>query len=125
LALGGKPFRLEEAIRKHIGSLFSSNVGPMILGSKVHLVSYLLWIVFRVSQSIDGHCGYEFSWSPFRVFPLSGSSLFHAFHHKYYKGNYGSFFSFWDRLFCTVSKQFTLYVQKEKLILEEGQKKNQ
>jgi sterol desaturase/sphingolipid hydroxylase (fatty acid hydroxylase superfamily) len=106
-----------------IGSLLASNVGPMILSNKVHIVSYLLWIVFRVSESIDGHSGYEFSWSPFRVFPLSGSSDYHAFHHKYYKGNYGSIFSFWDRLFCTVSKQYTLYVHKKKVILEGDQKK--
>lgn len=108
-----------------IGSLLASNVGPMILSSNVHLVSYLLWIVFRVSESIDGHCGYEFSWSPYRVFPLSGSSDYHAFHHKYYKGNYGSLFSFWDRIFCTVSKQYTLYIQKKKLILERDDTKKQ
>lgn len=52
----------------------------------------------RIFESIDGHSGYEFSWSPYRLLPLSGSSEYHNFHHSHNTGNFGSFFSYWDIL---------------------------
>lgn len=80
--------------------------GSMILGKRVHLVTYLLWIIIRVTESADGHCGYDFSFSPFRIVPCSGSSEFHFFHHKFFKGNYSTFFIHWDRLFNTVNPSY-------------------
>lgn len=62
----------------------------------------------RVAETIDGHCGYEFSWSPYRLLPLSGSSEYHNFHHSHNVGNYASFFSYWDSLFGT-NKDFFIY----------------
>jgi sterol desaturase/sphingolipid hydroxylase (fatty acid hydroxylase superfamily) len=101
-----------------LGSLFATSFGPIILGQKVHLVTYLLWIAFRILESSDGHCGYEFSFSPFRVLPFSGSSQFHYFHHKYYKGNYSSFFIYWDVICSTVNKSYIDYIKKEKVLLK-------
>ena len=31
-------------------------------------------------EAIDGHSGYEFSFSPFRLIPMSGSSQYHDYH---------------------------------------------
>ena len=70
------------------GNALTSSFGPIILGKRCHLVTYWLWVVVRVSEGADGHCGYEFPWSPFRIFPLSASSEFHNFHHSHNVGNY-------------------------------------
>ena len=45
----------------------------------------------RVMETVDGHCGYEFSWSPYRLLPFSGSSEYHNFHkiqHHFYPSLY-------------------------------------
>ena len=65
-------------------------------------------------ETIDGHCGYEFSWSPYRLLPFSGSSEYHNFHHSHNVGNYGSFFSYWDTFFGTNGDYFRFRVEKEK-----------
>jgi len=78
-------------------------------------------------ETADGHCGYEFSWSPYRLLPLSGmnffldfksfikgSSIYHNFHHSHNVGNYGSFFTLWDTL-CGTNRHFFKYLaNKEK-----------
>jgi methylsterol monooxygenase/4-alpha-methyl-delta7-sterol-4alpha-methyl oxidase len=71
-----------------------------------HYSTYLVWVFIRVMESTDGHCGYEFSWSPYRLLPFSGSSEYHNYHHINYKGNYCSLFTFWDRLCGTVNPNF-------------------
>merc|ERR1711974_112076 len=63
-------------------------------------------------ETCDGHCGYEFSWSPFRLLPLSGSSTYHNFHHRINVGNYGSFFTIWDTL-CGTNKQYFKHLAKK------------
>ena len=103
-----------------------ASLAPLALGRRVHLVTYLLWVVLRTAETTDGHCGYEFSWSPFRLLPMSGSSEFHQFHHFVFKGNYSSFFTYWDRLCGTVSKKYIDYVEKKNDIIgkQESQFKN-
>lgn len=49
-----------------IGNLVPSMIGPKILNTRVHLFTYLLWSTLRILETVDGHCGYEFSWSPYR-----------------------------------------------------------
>lgn len=76
-------------------------VGYKILGAKIHFVTIVMWVIFRVAEAVDGHCGYEFSFSPFRVLPMSGSATFHNYHHTRNVGNYGSMFIVWDTLMKT------------------------
>ena len=52
----------------------------------------------RIGETIDGHSGYEFSWSPFRLLPFSSSAESHNYHHSHNDGNYGSFFILWDTI---------------------------
>jgi len=47
-------------------------VGMKILGSKVHIATSVMWSIVRGMETVDAHSGYEFSWSPFRLLPLSG-----------------------------------------------------
>ena len=85
-----------------IEALFS-NILPAVAGykaltSQVHMATVAMWISLRVLESVEGHSGYEFPFSPFRVFPFSGSSTFHNYHHSHNIGNYGSLFNFWDTI---------------------------
>lgn len=78
-----------------------------------------MWITVRVLETTDSHSGYEFSWSPYRLLPLSGklfryrgsiyilgSASYHHFHHFYNKGNFGVLFTIWDVLCGTNSDYF-------------------
>jgi sterol desaturase/sphingolipid hydroxylase (fatty acid hydroxylase superfamily) len=82
-----------------IGAALPGSLGGLILGKRMHFCSYILWGTLRIIESIDGHCGYDFSWSPFRLIPFSSSAAYHDFHHSHNVGNYSSFFSFWDTIF--------------------------
>lgn len=80
------------------GAALPSACGTFILGNRCHFVTHLIWNIVRIFESLDGHCGYEFSWSPYRLIPFSTSASYHAFHHSHNIGNYSSFFSLWDTL---------------------------
>ena len=81
------------------------------------LIQNSYWFI-RSMESLDGHCGYEFSWAMWRIFPMTGSSDYHAFHHKCFKENYGSLFCYLDRVFGTVNKYYSAYIMKKKKELE-------
>jgi len=95
-------------------NLLPTSMGFMLLGNRVHLATFYIWLTIRIVETIDGHCGYEFSWSPFRLLPLSGSSEYHNFHHSHNSGTYGSFFTFWDTICGTNKDYFALKSRKEK-----------
>jgi sterol desaturase/sphingolipid hydroxylase (fatty acid hydroxylase superfamily) len=92
-----------------LGNLTPTGLGPIILGSRVHFFTLLAWYIIRVMETIDGHCGYEFSWSPFRLLPLSAGAGYHDYHHSHNVGNYGSFFSVWDTL-CGTNAQYFRFI---------------
>jgi sterol desaturase/sphingolipid hydroxylase (fatty acid hydroxylase superfamily) len=83
------------------GGLISGSLLTLILGEHLHFATVLAWTMLRTAESIDGHCGYEFPWCPFRLLPLSSSASYHDFHHSHNVGNYSSLFSFWDTIFNT------------------------
>jgi methylsterol monooxygenase/4-alpha-methyl-delta7-sterol-4alpha-methyl oxidase len=93
-------------------SLLSVSVGPMLLGERCHAVTVLAWYVWHTCESIDGHCGYAFPWSPFRLVPFSAGEAFHDYHHSENVGNYGSYFRIWDTLFDTNKDFVALRKQK-------------
>jgi len=88
-----------------IGSLTPGALGAIILGKNCHFFTFLCWIMVRSGETIDGHCGYEFSWSPYRLVPFSASATYHDFHHSHNVGNFSSFFSFWDTI-CGTNKLY-------------------
>ncbi len=97
-----------------VGNVITSNFGLILLGKRMHLFTAFMWVILRVSETTDGHSGYEFSWSPFRLLPMSGSSEFHNYHHLSFKGNYASFFTYMDRIFGTVNTQYEKFVSKKR-----------
>lgn len=82
-----------------VGILIPGAFGPTLLGSRMHFGAYLLWVLFRTAEGVDGHSGYEFPWSPFRLIPFSASASYHDFHHSHNVGNYSSFLTIWDIVF--------------------------
>ncbi|KAJ4833303.1 Methylsterol monooxygenase 2-2 [Turnera subulata] len=81
---------------------FATIVGPAITGP--HLITLWLWMVLRVLETVEAHCGYHFPWSPSNFLPLYGGADFHDYHHRllYTKsGNYSSTFTYMDWIFGT------------------------
>ena len=107
-----------------LANIVPTVIGAKILGSRVHLATYLLWSTLRIFETIDGHCGYEFSWSPYRLLPLSGSANYHNYHHTHNVGNYGSFFMVWDVLMGTNKSYFQYLSTKEKKLMKGDYGKN-
>ena len=83
------------------GNMMPTIIGPAILGPQCHIATVWAWYIIRFGENIDGHSGYEFSWSPYRLIPFSSSAEYHDFHHSANVGNYGSLFSIWDTVFGT------------------------
>ncbi|THG06844.1 hypothetical protein TEA_030026 [Camellia sinensis var. sinensis] len=81
---------------------FATIVGPAITGP--HLITLWLWMVVRVLETVEAHCGYHFPWSLSNFLPLYGGADFHDYHHRllYTKsGNYSSTFVYMDWIFGT------------------------
>ncbi|KAM3231842.1 methylsterol monooxygenase 2-2 isoform X1 [Capsicum chacoense] len=81
---------------------FATIVGPAVTGP--HLITLWLWMVLRVLETVEAHCGYHFPWSLSNFLPLYGGADFHDYHHRllYTKsGNYSSTFVYMDWLFGT------------------------
>ncbi|XP_057772404.1 methylsterol monooxygenase 2-2-like [Salvia miltiorrhiza] len=81
---------------------FATILGPAITGP--HLVTLWLWMVLRVLETVEAHCGYHFPWSLSNYLPLYGGADFHDYHHRllYTKsGNYSSTFVYMDWIFGT------------------------
>lgn len=97
------------------GNTFPVFAASKLLGSRMHLVTVATWLIIRIGETVDGHSGYEFSWSPYRLLPFSSSSEYHNYHHSHNVGNYESFFSFWDTI-CGTNSHFNKYrkeIEKE------------
>ncbi|XP_023523129.1 methylsterol monooxygenase 2-1, partial [Cucurbita pepo subsp. pepo] len=47
---------------------FATIVGPALTGP--HLMTLWLWMVLRVLETVEAHCGYDFPWSPSNFIPL-------------------------------------------------------
>jgi sterol desaturase/sphingolipid hydroxylase (fatty acid hydroxylase superfamily) len=85
------------------GNIIPVILGPGILGARMHRASVFGWYFMRAWESLDGHCGYSFSWSPFRILPCQPEGDYHYFHHESNVGNYSTFFTWWDTVFGTNS----------------------
>ena len=83
------------------GNFIPVILGPMILMKKVHTATLILWNIIRVFETADGHSGYDFPWSPFRLLPFSGTAEYHNYHHSHNVGNFSSFFTWMDTLLGT------------------------
>lgn len=84
-----------------LGNLLPAALGPMMLGMNCHMFAWFVWVGIRTFETVDGHSGYDFPWSPFRLLPFSAGAAYHGYHHSHNIGNYGSFLTYLDTLFGT------------------------
>lgn len=54
-----------------LGNILPTVLGIKILRSQVHYCTAIVWFLIRSGETLDGHCGYQFSWSPYRLIPFS------------------------------------------------------
>jgi lathosterol oxidase len=70
----------------------------------MHPIAILLFIVTGFIINVYGHLGYEIMPRSLRhsfLFEIINTSVHHNLHHSKFKGNYGLYFRFWDRLLKT------------------------
>jgi lathosterol oxidase len=72
-------------------------------------LAFSFFMLWQIAFNVVGHSGYELY--P-RWFMKSGLRMFlntttnHTMHHQYFRGNYGLYFNFWDRLMGTNHAQY-------------------
>ncbi len=75
----------------------------------VHLIHILSFLVFMTIYNVYGHLGFEIFPKGFNrhwFFKWFNTSVNHNMHHQYFKGNYGLYFTFWDRLMKTLHTEY-------------------
>lgn len=75
----------------------------------VHLFHLLFFFLFMIIYNVYGHLGWELYPKGFSKHWLGkwiNTSVNHNQHHQYFKGNYGLYFLFWDRLMGTIRKDY-------------------
>ena len=73
-----------------------------------HPFSLFIFLIFMAYKNVRGHAGYEFTSATVRQKKrkwLQSYSIDHNKHHLYGRGNYGLYFTIWDRLMHTFRKQ--------------------
>jgi len=101
--------------------------GTFLLGPKnVHFVTFFIWLQYRVSETMEGHSGYDFPLpvsillgNMFRLIPVMGTNAaYHDFHHSKNVGNYSSFFTIWDTVFNSNADYYAYLKSEEKMAKE-------
>ncbi len=78
----------------------------------IHLFALLGWQIIQMVLNVIGHLGYEIYPKGFNthwLFRWKTPSTHHNMHHSHFSGNYGLYFTWWDKLFKT---EFTDYNKK-------------
>lgn len=71
----------------------------------LHPASFLGFVLFMLIFNIYGHLGYELFPKWLYTHPLGkwlNTSVYHNLHHEKFTGNYGLYFTFWDRICGTL-----------------------
>ncbi len=75
----------------------------------VHIIHLLSFLIFMTIYNVYGHLGFElFPKGANRHWLLKwfNTSVNHNMHHQYFKGNYGLYFTWWDKLMNTTHKEY-------------------
>ena len=97
---------------------------PILLFSMpIHPIAFLSFILFMLIFNVYGHLGYELFPKKTYEHPLGqwlNSSVYHNLHHEKFKGNYGLYFTFWDRLCGTLRNDSAEKVGQVHAQIDEG-----
>lgn len=75
----------------------------------VHSIHLTFFFVFSLCYNVYGHLGFEIYPKGFNKHWLGkwiNTSVSHNQHHQYFKGNYGLYFTIWDRLMGTLRADY-------------------
>jgi Delta7-sterol 5-desaturase len=90
----------------------------------VHLFALLGWQLIQMTLNVIGHLGYEIYPKGFNthwLFRWKTPSTHHNMHHSKFNGNYGLYFTWWDRIFKTEFKDYNeTYEKIQSTILKKG-----
>ena len=95
------------------GNVLTSASGVIILGSNMHITTAWAWYVIRTLESTEGHSGYDFPWSVWRMIPFGSDYGYHVFHHSNNIGNFSSFFTLWDSVLGS-NKAYYQFLDEER-----------
>jgi sterol desaturase/sphingolipid hydroxylase (fatty acid hydroxylase superfamily) len=80
-----------------------------LLTIPVHSIHLSLFFIFSLVYNVYGHLGFELYPKGFSRHWLGkwiNTSVSHNMHHQFFKGNYGLYFTFWDRWMKTMSRNY-------------------
>jgi sterol desaturase/sphingolipid hydroxylase (fatty acid hydroxylase superfamily) len=69
-----------------------------------------LWQTLDLINNVLAHMGYEVypkSWIKIPLIKYKTASTHHNMHHEQFNGNYGLYFTFWDKLMGTEVKDYS------------------
>jgi Delta7-sterol 5-desaturase len=75
----------------------------------VHSIHLMLFFIFSLVYNVYGHLGFELYPKGFNktwIGKWINTSVSHNMHHQYFKGNYGLYFTIWDRWMGTMNKNY-------------------
>jgi sterol desaturase/sphingolipid hydroxylase (fatty acid hydroxylase superfamily) len=75
----------------------------------VHSIHLMLFFIFSLVYNVYGHLGFELYPRGFNNHWFGkwiNTSVSHNMHHQYFKGNYGLYFTIWDRLMGTLNRNY-------------------
>jgi len=75
----------------------------------VHPLAIGIFLLFMMLYNVYGHLGYELypkGFSKSLIGKWINTSVNHNQHHVHFKGNYGFYFLFWDRMMGTVRPDY-------------------
>jgi sterol desaturase/sphingolipid hydroxylase (fatty acid hydroxylase superfamily) len=75
----------------------------------VHATHIILFFLLSIIYNVYGHLGWELYPKGFNKTFIGrwiNTSVSHNQHHKYFKGNYGLYFLFWDRWMNTLRAEY-------------------
>jgi Delta7-sterol 5-desaturase len=83
----------------------------------IHQFHLPVFFLFMIVYNVYGHLGYELYPKGFSRHPIGkwiNTSVNHNQHHQYFKGNYGLYFLFWDRIMGTLREDYDEHYDKVK-----------
>lgn len=83
----------------------------------IHQIHLPVFFLFMIIYNVYGHLGYELYPKGFSKHPIGrwiNTSVNHNQHHQYFKGNYGLYFLFWDRVMGTIREDYDAHYDKVK-----------
>ncbi len=91
----------------------------------IHFIHLFSFFIFMTVYNVYGHLGFEIFPNGFNrhwFFKWFNTSVNHNMHHQYFKGNYGLYFTWWDRLMNTLHKDYDTRFEE---VLQETKKLRQ